>query len=86
MTTKATRLTIDVSPDFRNELKMQAIEQGKTIKQYVMEAVMQKMQREIEQEEEILWQRVQEAKKEGFIGRKASAELLKNMKECLKNA
>lgn len=80
MTTKATRLTIDVSPDFRSDLKMQAIEQGKTIKQYVIEAVMQKMQREIEQEDEILGQRAIEAEKEGFIGRKASAEFLKSMK------
>ena len=80
MTTKPTRLTIDVSPDFRSELKMQAVEQGKTIKQYVMEAVMQKMQREIEQEDEILGQRAQEAEKEGFIGREASAAFLKSMK------
>ena len=80
MTTKATRLTIDVSPDFRSELKIQAIEHGKTIKQYVIEAVTQKMQREIEQEEEILWQRVQEAKKEGFIGDKASEELIERLK------
>ena len=53
MTTKVTRLTIDVSEDFRNELKIQAIAQGKTLREYVIEAVTEKIQRESALEDEV---------------------------------
>ena len=84
MTTKVTRLTIDVSEDFRNELKIQAIAQGKTLREYVIEAVTEKIQRESALEDEVLGQMSKEAKKAGFIGLEASEALLNSMKECSK--
>lgn len=82
MNAKTTRLTIDVPPDFRNELKMQAAGQGETLRQYVMEAVAQRIQRESEFEDEVLGQMSEEAKKEGFIGLEASEALLKSLRNA----
>ncbi len=45
MTTKTSaRLTIDVAPDFRDELKVQAIAHGKTLRAYVVESLKERIQ------------------------------------------
>jgi len=83
MTTKtATRLTINVSPDFRDELKMQAIAHGKTMKDYVVDTLVERIQKDSIEEDKLWGEMSKTAKKEGFIGTKASESLLNRMKNA----
>ncbi len=83
MTTKtATRLTIDVSPDFRDELKIQAIAHGKTMKDYVIDTLIERIQKDAIEEDKVWGEMSETAKKEGFIGTETSESLLNRMKNA----
>ena len=83
MTTKTpTRLTINVSPDFRDELKIQAIAHGKTLKDYVIDALMERIKDDSIEEDKVWGKMSEEAKKEGFLGTKDSENLLTRMKNA----
>ena len=81
-TTTQTRLTINISPDFHDELKMQAISHGKTLKDYVIEALMYRIQHDTTQEDKIWGQMSEEAKKEGFLSVEESETLLMQMENA----
>jgi uncharacterized protein (DUF1778 family) len=78
----ASRLTIDVSPDFRDELKIQAIAYGKTLKDYVIEALMDRIQRDSVEEDKVWGEMSEAAKKEGILSYEDSASLLNRMKNA----
>ena len=83
MSTKTqARLTIDVSPDFRDELKIQAIAQGKTLKDYVLDTLMERIQKDSVEEDRIWAQMSASAKKEGSLNEEASKNLLNRMKNA----
>ena len=83
MTTKTpTRLTINVSPDFRDELKIQAIAHGKTLKDYVIDALMERIQHDSVEEDKVWGEMSEEAKKEGILDSEASESLLTRMKNA----
>ena len=83
MTAKTpTRLTINVSPDFRDELKIQAIAHGKTLKDYVIDALMDRLQQDSAQEDRTWGEMSEEAKKEGLISPQDSESLLARMKNA----
>lgn len=77
-----TRLTIDVSPDFRDELKIQAIAQGKTLKKYVLDALMERIQKDSVEEDRIWAKMSATAKNEGSLSAEASDSLLSRMKNA----
>ncbi len=77
-----TRLTINVSPDFRDELKIQAIAHGKTLKDYVIDALMERMQRDFVEEDKVWGEMSEEAKKEGLLSTQDSESLLTRMKNA----
>ena len=76
------RLTIDVSPDFRDELKIQAIAHGKTLKDYVVEALMDRIQRDSVEEDKIWGEMSETAKQEEILSHEDSASLLTRMKNA----
>ena len=78
----ASRLTIDVSPDFRDELKIQAIAHGKTLKDYVVEALMDRIQRASVEEDKIWVEMSEAAKQEEILNHEDSASLLNSMKNA----
>jgi len=83
MATKtATRLTINVSSDFRDELKIQAIAHGKTMKDYVIDTLVERIRKDTIEEDRVWGDMSETAKKEGFIGTKASESLLNRMKNA----
>ena len=77
-----TRLTINVSPDFRDELKIQAIAHGKTLKDYVIDALMERIQRDFVEEDKVWGEMSEEAKKEGLLSTQDSESLLTRMKNA----
>ncbi len=77
-----TRLTINVSPDFRDELKIQAIAHGKTLKDYVIDALMERIQRDFVEEDKAWGEMSEEAKKEGLLSTQDSESLLTRMKNA----
>ncbi len=77
-----TRLTINVSPDFRDELKIQAIAHGKTLKDYVIDALMERIQRDFVEEDKVWGEMSEEAKKEGLLSAQDSEKLLTRMKNA----
>ena len=76
------RLTIDVSPNFRDELKIQAIAHGKTLKDYVVEALMDRIQRDSVEEDKIWGGMSEFAKQEEILSHDDSASLLNRMKNA----
>ena len=83
MTTKTpTRLTINVSPDFRDELKIQAIAHGKTLKDYVIDTLMDRLQHDCAAEDKAWGEMSEAAKKEGLLSEQDSEKLLMRMKNA----
>ena len=83
MSTKTpTRLTINVSSDFRDELKIQAIAHGKTLKDYVIDALMERLQQDSVEEDRVWGEMSEAAKKEGLLSSQDSESLLTRMKNA----
>ena len=78
----ATRLTIDVSADFRDELKIQAIAHGKTMRDYVVDTLVERIRRDTLDEDNVWGEMSDAAKKDGFVGSEASQSLLDRMKNA----
>ena len=81
-TKAATRLTIDVSSDFRDELKIQAIAHGKTMKDYVVDVLVERIRKDTIDEDNVWGVMSEVAKKEGFVGTEESQSLLERMKNA----
>ena len=77
-----TRLTINVSPDFRDELKIQAIARGKTLKDYVIDVLMDRLQKDSAEEDRAWGEMSEAAKKEGLLSEQDSESLLMRMKNA----
>ncbi len=75
-------MPIDLLADFHEELQALAEASGKTMTNYVVEALELHMQKDHELEDRILSELAEEASREGFIGVKKSRELV----ELIKNA
>ena len=83
MSTKTpTRLTINVSLDFRDELKIQAIAHGKTLKDYVIDALMDRRRKDSAEEDRAWGEMSEAAKKEGLLSEQDSESLLMRMKNA----
>jgi uncharacterized protein (DUF1778 family) len=78
----AARLTIDISPDFRDELKIQAIAQGKTLKDYVLDTLMERIQKDSIEENRVWGEMSEAAKQEGSLSVEASDSLLSRMRNA----
>lgn len=76
------RLTIDVSPDFRDELKIQAIAHGKTLKDYVVGALVDRIRQDSVEEDKIWGEMSEAAKQEDILSHEDSASLLNRMKNA----
>ena len=74
-----TRLTINVSPSFRDELKIQAIANGKTLKDYVIETLTDRIQQDSVGQDRLWAQMSEEAKAEGCLTGEESEDLLTRM-------
>ncbi len=83
MTTRApARLTINVSSDFRDELKIQAITHGKTLKDYVVDTLMERIQQDSMVEHRVWGEMSEEAKKAGLVSTRDAESLLTRMKNA----
>ncbi len=76
----AARLTIDVSPGFRDALKVEAIAHGKTLKDYVIETLTNHIQSHTSEEEKNWGEMSEKAKKEGILNHEDSQSMLHRMK------
>jgi plasmid stability protein len=76
------RLTINVSPDFRDALKIQAIAHGKTLKDYVTEALMDRLLQDSAEEDKVWSEMSDAAKKEDILSAEDSESLLVRMKNA----
>ena len=73
------KMTIDIPSDFKNKVKANAAIVGKKMKDYVLEALEEKMEREEKLEDQYLGNLALKAEKEGYIGTKESAALLEEI-------
>ena len=81
MTTKTqTRLTIDVPPDFRDELKFQATVHGTTLEDYVLDTLRVCIEKDNVEEDRIWAEMSASTKKESSLSTEASESLLNRMK------
>ena len=82
-TKTSTRVSIDLIPDVHEELKFLTQASGTTIKKYVTDTLMARIQEEIEEEEDRLWGEMSEvARKEGFLSVEDSEKLLQRIKNA----
>ena len=72
------KMTIDIPTEFKNQVKANAAIVGKRMKDYVLEALNEKMQRE-KLDNKYLGDLALKAEKEGYLEVKESEELLKEM-------
>lgn len=72
------KMTIDIPTEFKNQVKANAAIVGKKMKDYVLEALTEKIQRD-KLEDKYLGDLAMKADKEGYIGAKESEELLNEM-------
>ena len=78
-----TKMTIDISEELKNKIKGHAYSKGLKLKDFVIEALMEKLEAE-EREDVELVELAKEAEKEGFIGTEASRKLTLELQGCLK--
>ena len=81
-TATAARLTINVSPIFRDELKIQAIACGKTLKDYVIDALMERLQKDSVEEEKLWGEMSDHARKEDMVSAEESEALLRRLQNA----
>ena len=81
-TETAARLTIDISPDFQNQLKTNALARGKSLKAYVLETLTESLERESLQEDRLQAETSELAKQEGSLSEQDSMSLLALMKNA----
>jgi predicted DNA-binding protein len=73
------KMTIDIPSDFKNQVKANAAIVGKKMKDYVLEALEEKIQREEKLEDQYLGELALKAEKEGYIGVEESEKLLQEI-------
>ena len=78
----ATKLTIDVSPDFRDALEIQASTHGKTLKNYVLDALTDRVRRHSVEEDKTWGEMSEIAKAEKILSYEDSEDLLNRMKNA----
>ena len=71
-------MTIDIPVEVKNQIKASAAIMGEKMKDYVIAAVQEKMQRD-RTEDKYLGKLATKADKEGYISSKESEDLLKKM-------
>lgn len=76
------RLSIDVPTNYHKALRYYAINHNTTVKDFFLDLFEKHMPQEIE--DQILGSLAHESKKQGSIGKKESAKLLKSLKSKIK--
>jgi hypothetical protein len=76
------RITIDVPADFRNIVKSNASLAGKKLKDYIIEALDEKIKKEKILDDEFYINLAKIGENSGYIGKKASKKLFDEMSEC----
>ena len=71
-------MTIEIPVDFKNQVKASAAITGKKMREYVMEALSEKIKRD-QLENKYLGELALKADKEGYLNNKESEALLKKM-------
>ena len=83
MTTEtAAKLTIDISPDFQNQLKTNALAKGKSLKAYVLDTLAESIEKDTLKEDRLLGEMSELAKQEGSLNEQDSKSLLALMKNA----
>lgn len=79
-TKTSTRVSVDLVPDFHAELKARAQASAKTLKNYVTDALAERINKDREEEEDRYWgERAKEAREEGFVSVEESEAYLKRL-------
>ncbi len=76
------RLSMNVSSEFRDELKNQANAHGKTLTDYVLDALKDQIQRDSINEDRIWGEMSEKAKQEPILSFESSTNLLHRMKNA----
>ncbi|MCY4101137.1 MAG: hypothetical protein OXF46_09485 [Rhodobacteraceae bacterium] len=75
-------MSVDLIPDFHEELKTMAHDSGQSIKKYVRDTMKERIQKDKAEEDRLWGELAEEARKEGFIGKEKSENLLHRMKNA----
>ena len=81
-TTTSTRVLIDLTPDVHEELMFFSEARGVSLKTYVTEALMSRIEKDLEEEDRLWTKMSKEAMKEGFLSVEDSEKLLQRMKNA----
>ena len=81
-TKTSTRLSVDLIPDLHEELKTMAHVSGQSIKNYVTDAMKERIQKDKMAEDKMWSKLAEEARKEGFISVEESKKLLEQIKNA----
>ena len=81
-TKESTRLSVDLLPDFHEELKDMAKTRTKTLKNYVIDALTERFQKDREEEDRMWNELAENAGKKGFASVEESEELLNSIRNA----
>jgi hypothetical protein len=82
MSVEITRMTIDIPVDIKNQAKAIASLSGKKLKDYVIDALSEKISGEQNIEDKFALDLAKKGEKSGYLGKKESADLLLEMSKC----
>ena len=75
-----TRLSVDLVPDFHEELKDMVQARAKTLKSYVIEALEERLQKDREEEDRMWDELAEKARQKGFANAVEAEEILNNIR------
>jgi len=81
-TKQFTRLSVDLEPDFHEEVKDMAQTRDKTLKSYVIDALSERLQKDWEEEDRMWDELAEKARKKGFVSVEETKKLLHKIKRA----
>ena len=81
-TREAKRLSVDLLPDFHEEVKSMAQAQAKTMKSYVIDALRDRYNKDREEEDRLWGEIAEKAVEEGFLSDKETEDLMQRIKNA----
>lgn len=77
------KMTIDIEEDFKNQIKGFAYSNGLKLRDFIVNTLKEKMEREEMEEDRLLGEFAQKCDAEGYIGEEESNKLTDKLKQCL---
>jgi hypothetical protein len=82
MSEQMVRMTVDIPQELKNKIKSEASLFGQKLRDYVVDALIKKLEIDEQKEDEYLIKEADKSKAEGSIGFEKSEKLLNEMLQC----